>query len=90
MTSGEAACRTAAITGAGGGLGRSVALKLAEKGQRVYGTELVDAEVDETAQVPLCEAPLKARSQFVVRIKGSRSLPNDTEFTANSITIVPC
>jgi NAD(P)-dependent dehydrogenase (short-subunit alcohol dehydrogenase family) len=47
MTSGEAACRTAAITGAGGGLGRSVALKLAEKGQRVYGTELVDAEVDE-------------------------------------------
>lgn len=47
MTSGEAACRTAAITGAGGGLGRSVALKLAEKGQRVYGTGLVDAEVDE-------------------------------------------
>jgi NAD(P)-dependent dehydrogenase (short-subunit alcohol dehydrogenase family) len=32
MTSGEAACRTAAITGAGGGLGRSVALKLGEKG----------------------------------------------------------
>jgi NAD(P)-dependent dehydrogenase (short-subunit alcohol dehydrogenase family) len=28
-------------------LGRSVALKLAEKGQRVYGTGLVDAEVDE-------------------------------------------
>src|ERR1700760_4739309 len=35
----------------------------------------VEAEVDDTAQVPLCEAPLKARSQFVVRIKGSRSLP---------------
>jgi NAD(P)-dependent dehydrogenase (short-subunit alcohol dehydrogenase family) len=47
MTDGEAAHRTAAITGAGQGLGRSVALKLADKGYRVYGTGLADAEVDE-------------------------------------------
>jgi NAD(P)-dependent dehydrogenase (short-subunit alcohol dehydrogenase family) len=39
--------RTAAITGAGQGLGRSVALKLADEGYRVYGTGLADAEVDE-------------------------------------------
>jgi NAD(P)-dependent dehydrogenase (short-subunit alcohol dehydrogenase family) len=47
MTDGEAAHRTAAITGAGQGLGRSVALKLADKGYRVYGAGLADAEVDE-------------------------------------------
>src|SRR5260370_20394995 len=47
MTNGESARRTAAITGAGSGLGRSVALRLADKGYRVYGTGLVDAEVDE-------------------------------------------
>ena len=42
MTNGEAARRTAAITGAGSGLGRSVALKLADKGYRVYGTGLAE------------------------------------------------
>jgi len=47
MTNGESARRTAAITGAGSGLGRSVALKLADKGYRVYGTGLADAEVNE-------------------------------------------
>jgi NAD(P)-dependent dehydrogenase (short-subunit alcohol dehydrogenase family) len=47
MTKSEAIRRTAAITGAGGGLGRSVALKLADKGYRVYGTGLADAEVDD-------------------------------------------
>lgn len=47
MTDGETARRAAAITGAGQGLGRSVALKLADKGYRVYGTGLADAEVDE-------------------------------------------
>jgi NAD(P)-dependent dehydrogenase (short-subunit alcohol dehydrogenase family) len=47
MTNGEAAHRTAAVTGGGQGLGRSVALKLADKGYRVYGTGLADGEVDE-------------------------------------------
>jgi len=47
MTDSGAERRTAAITGAGQGLGRSVALKLADKGYRVYGTGLTDAEVDE-------------------------------------------
>ncbi len=47
MTKSGASRRTAAITGAGGGLGRSVALKLADKGYRVYGTGLADAEVDD-------------------------------------------
>jgi NAD(P)-dependent dehydrogenase (short-subunit alcohol dehydrogenase family) len=44
---GQAAGRTAAVTGAGQGLGRSVALKLVDKGYQVYGTGLADAEVDE-------------------------------------------
>src|SRR6476469_7105565 len=47
MTNREATSRTAAITGAGSGLGRSIALKLAEKGYQVYGTGLADAEIDD-------------------------------------------
>src|SRR5882757_2738397 len=47
MMNGQAAGRTAAVTGAGKGLGRSVALKLVDKGYQVYGTGLADAEVDE-------------------------------------------
>jgi len=39
--------RSAAITGAGSGLGRSVALKLADNGYRVVGTALATAEVSE-------------------------------------------
>jgi NADP-dependent 3-hydroxy acid dehydrogenase YdfG len=39
--------RSAAITGAGSGLGRSVALKLADKGYRVFGTAHATAEVNE-------------------------------------------
>jgi NAD(P)-dependent dehydrogenase (short-subunit alcohol dehydrogenase family) len=38
--------RTAAITGAGSGLGRDIALELAEKGYRVFGTAINDAEVE--------------------------------------------
>ena len=37
--------RTAAITGAGSGLGREIALKLAAKGYQVFGTALHDDEV---------------------------------------------
>jgi NAD(P)-dependent dehydrogenase (short-subunit alcohol dehydrogenase family) len=47
MTNGEAARRTAAITGAGSGLGREIALKLAAKSYRVFGTALSDEEVDD-------------------------------------------
>ena len=39
--------RTAAITGAGSGLGREIALKLAAKGYRVVGTARSDEEVDD-------------------------------------------
>jgi NAD(P)-dependent dehydrogenase (short-subunit alcohol dehydrogenase family) len=39
--------RSAAITGAGSGLGRDVALGLADKGYRVFGTALIEAEVQE-------------------------------------------
>lgn len=40
-----AAGRTAAVTGAGGGLGRETALGLGAKGYRVFGTALEPAEV---------------------------------------------
>ena len=43
--------RSVAITGAGSGLGRSVALKLADKGYRVFGTALTTAEVSELRDV---------------------------------------
>jgi NAD(P)-dependent dehydrogenase (short-subunit alcohol dehydrogenase family) len=39
--------RSAAITGAGSGLGRDIALGLAEKGYRVFGTAVTDAEVQD-------------------------------------------
>ena len=38
------AVRSAAITGAGSGLGRDIALGLAEKGYTVFGTALTEAE----------------------------------------------
>jgi NAD(P)-dependent dehydrogenase (short-subunit alcohol dehydrogenase family) len=38
-------CRTAAVTGAGGGLGRETALGLGAKGYRVFGTALKPAEI---------------------------------------------
>jgi NAD(P)-dependent dehydrogenase (short-subunit alcohol dehydrogenase family) len=37
---------SAAITGAGGGLGRDIALGLARKGYRVFGTALSPEEVE--------------------------------------------
>jgi NAD(P)-dependent dehydrogenase (short-subunit alcohol dehydrogenase family) len=39
--------RSAAITGAGGGLGRDIALGLAEKGYAVFGTAMTEAEVQD-------------------------------------------
>jgi NAD(P)-dependent dehydrogenase (short-subunit alcohol dehydrogenase family) len=39
--------RTAAVTGAGSGLGREIALQLAAKGYRVFGTGLLDKELDD-------------------------------------------
>ena len=39
--------RTAAVTGAGSGLGREIALQLAAKGYRVFGTGVVDKELDD-------------------------------------------
>jgi NAD(P)-dependent dehydrogenase (short-subunit alcohol dehydrogenase family) len=46
MTINEAPPRSVAITGAGSGLGREIALRLAEKGYRVFGTALNTDEVD--------------------------------------------
>lgn len=45
--------RSVAITGAGSGLGREIALGFAAKGYSVFGTALSDEEVQElkTAQV---------------------------------------
>ena len=39
--------RSAAITGAGGGLGRDIALQLAAKGYVVFGTAFAPAEVQD-------------------------------------------
>jgi NAD(P)-dependent dehydrogenase (short-subunit alcohol dehydrogenase family) len=47
MTTNEAPHPSVAITGAGSGLGRELALKLADKGYRVFGTALNTAEVDD-------------------------------------------
>src|SRR5271163_5009769 len=49
MTDSEASDPSVAITGAGSGLGRELALKLADKGYRVFGTALNPAEVDDLA-----------------------------------------
>jgi NAD(P)-dependent dehydrogenase (short-subunit alcohol dehydrogenase family) len=49
MTINEAPPRSVAITGAGSGLGREIALRLAEKGYRVFGTALNTDEVDDLA-----------------------------------------
>jgi NADP-dependent 3-hydroxy acid dehydrogenase YdfG len=45
VTPSTARPRTAAITDAGSGLGREIALKLAAKGYQVFGTALHDDEV---------------------------------------------
>ena len=42
--------RSAAVTGAGGGLGRDIALGLAEKGYRVFGTAMASSEIADLAQ----------------------------------------
>src|SRR5882672_3172735 len=42
--------RSAAITGAGGGLGRDIALGLAAKGYRVFGTAMAGAEIADLQQ----------------------------------------
>src|SRR5947209_8101108 len=42
--------RSAAITGAGGGLGRDIALGLAAKGYRVFGTAMADVEIGDLQQ----------------------------------------
>jgi NAD(P)-dependent dehydrogenase (short-subunit alcohol dehydrogenase family) len=49
MTNNEASNPSVAITGGGSGLGRELALKLADKGYRVFGTALNPAEVDDLA-----------------------------------------
>ena len=43
----KSVARSAAITGAGGGLGRDIALGLAEKGYAVFGTAMTEAEVQD-------------------------------------------
>src|SRR5258706_12340835 len=43
--------RSAAITGAGSGLGRDIALGLAAKGYRVFGTAMANGEIAELQQV---------------------------------------
>jgi NAD(P)-dependent dehydrogenase (short-subunit alcohol dehydrogenase family) len=50
--------RTAAITGAGSGLGRDIALGLAEKGYEVFGTVTKDADLqiaDGRIRLSLCD-----------------------------------
>jgi NAD(P)-dependent dehydrogenase (short-subunit alcohol dehydrogenase family) len=50
--------RSAAVTGAGSGLGRDIALGLAEKGYAVFGTAMTDAEVqasDGRVSLSLCD-----------------------------------
>ncbi|HWZ89221.1 MAG TPA: SDR family NAD(P)-dependent oxidoreductase [Polyangiaceae bacterium] len=74
--------RSAAITGAGSGLGRDIALGLADKGYAVFGTAMNDAELqasDERVSLSLCditkEQQVKAWSERVSAALGeSRGL----------------
>lgn len=45
----ESSPRSVAITGAGSGLGREIAIKLAAKGYRVFGTGLAESEIGDLA-----------------------------------------
>ena len=47
----EKSGRSVAITGAGGGLGREIALQLAAKSYRVFGTAFTAAEVEDLNDV---------------------------------------
>ena len=62
--------RSVAITGAGGGLGREIALGLAAKGHAVFGTAMSDAEVrelkdasDSRVRLTICDMTQKAAVQ---------------------------
>jgi NAD(P)-dependent dehydrogenase (short-subunit alcohol dehydrogenase family) len=62
--------RSVAITGAGGGLGREIALGLAAKGYAVFGTAMSDAEVrelrdasDGRVQLTICDMTQEAAVQ---------------------------
>jgi NAD(P)-dependent dehydrogenase (short-subunit alcohol dehydrogenase family) len=49
--------RSAAVTGAGGGLGRDIALGLAAKGYVVFGTAVSPAEVQDVAMTTAASLP---------------------------------
>src|SRR5882757_5693764 len=63
--------RSVAITGAGGGLGREIALGLAAKGYAVFGTAMSEAEVQELkdasdgrVRLSICDMTREAAVQF--------------------------
>ena len=73
--------RTAAITGAGSGLGRDIALGLAEKGYVVFGTAVTNAEAqtaDARVKLTLCdiakEEDVKAWASAVSAAVGDKGL----------------
>ncbi len=72
--------KAAAITGAGSGLGREIALGLAEKGYRVFGTGLAAGEAGELEQASagrstagLWEIPAGRNTAAWREIPGGRS-----------------
>jgi len=52
MPSNRHSGRSAAVTGAGGGLGRDIALGLAAEGYVVFGTAMSAAEVEDLKRPP--------------------------------------
>lgn len=60
--------RTAIVTGAGSGIGRATAVRLAQEGARVIATDIVPARLDELSDA------LSNSSQDVVTIAGDISL----------------
>ena len=66
----RASTRAAAVTGAGGGLGRDIALGLAAKRYRVFGTAMNPEEIADLQQASGGAVSLRTRHGGVEPVRG--------------------